>query len=157
MCALERKNTDFPDLYFTIYNQLNFLLNLLLTRMPEQKTEELGFLSKSEKLRLYRLFSRARAVYSSIQNFSKASGLTKKKVEQFLQTKISYTKFGPPVRRFRRLQAFSKNINEIWCMDLAFVDKLASQNKGVKYLSRFVRVQTMKTKYAINTLQAIKK
>ena len=49
-------------------------------------------------------------------------------------------------------------------MDLAFVDKLASQNKGVKYLlvavdvfSRFVRVQTIKTKYAKDTLQAFKK
>ena len=44
------------------------------------------------------------------------------------------------------------------------MDKLASQNKGVKYLlvavdvfSRFVRVQTMKTKYAKDTLQAFKK
>ena len=49
-------------------------------------------------------------------------------------------------------------------MDLAFVDKLASQNKGIKYLlvavdifSRFVRVQTMKTKYAKDTLQAFRK
>ena len=98
-----------------------------------------------------------------MRNLSKASGLSKKKVEQFLQTKTSYTKFGPPIRRFRRLQAFSKKINEIWCMNLAFVDKLASQNNGVKYLlvavdvfSRFVRVQTMKTKYAKDTLQAFK-
>ena len=44
------------------------------------------------------------------------------------------------------------------------MDKLASQNKGVKYLlvavdvfSRFVRVQTMITKYAKDTLQAFKK
>ena len=43
-------------------------------------------------------------------------------------------------------------------MDLAFVDKLSSQNNGYKYLlvavdifSRFVRVQTMKTEYAKNT------
>ena len=49
-------------------------------------------------------------------------------------------------------------------MDLAFVDKLASQNSGAKYLlialdifSRFVRVQTLKTKYAKDTLQAFKK
>ena len=41
------------------------------------------------------------------------------------------------------------------------MDKLVSQNKGVKYLlvavdviSRFVRVQTMKTKHAKDTLQA---
>ena len=44
------------------------------------------------------------------------------------------------------------------------MDKLASQNKGVKYLlvavdvfSRFARVQTMKTKYVKDTLQAFKK
>ena len=44
------------------------------------------------------------------------------------------------------------------------MDKLASQNNGVKYLlvavdvfSRFVRVQTMKTNYAKDTLQAFKK
>ena len=132
--------------------------------MPKRKTEELGSLSKSEKVSLNRLYSRGRAAYGSVRNLSKASGLSKKKVEQFLQTKTSYTKLGPPIRRFRRLQAFSKYINEIWCMDLAFADKLASQNKGVKYLlvavdvfSRFVRVQTMKTKNAKDTLQAFKK
>ena len=132
--------------------------------MPKRKTEEVGSLSKSEKVSLNRLYSRGRAAYGSLRNLSKASGLSKKKVEQFLQTKTSYTKFGPPIRRFRRLQAFSKYINEIWCMDLTFVDKLASQNKGVKYLLvavdvllRFVRVQTMKTEYAKDTLQAFKK
>ena len=129
-----------------------------------QKIEELGSLSKSEKVRLNRLYSRGSAAYDSIQNLSKASGLSKKKVEKFLQTNTSYTKFGPSYTNFRRLQAFSKYINEIWCMDLAFVDKLASQNNEVKYLlvavdifSRFVRVQTMKTNYAEDTLQAFRK
>ena len=131
VCALKRKkNNDFSDIYFAIFN---FLLNLLLTRMPKQKTEELGSLSKSEKISLNNLYSRGRAAYCSIQNLSKASGLSKKKVEKFLQTKTSYTKFGPPIRRFRRLQPFSKYIKEIWCIDVAFIDKLASQNKGVKY------------------------
>ena len=44
------------------------------------------------------------------------------------------------------------------------MDKLASQNNGVKYFlvavvvfSRFVRVQAMKTKYAKDILQAFKK
>ena len=43
-------------------------------------------------------------------------------------------------------------------MEMAFVDKLAKQNNGVKYLliaadifSRFVRVQTMKTRCAEDT------
>ena len=60
--------------------------------MPKQKTEELGSLLKSEKVRLNRLYSRGRAEYSSIQNLSKASGLSKKKVEQFLQIKTLYKK-----------------------------------------------------------------
>ena len=49
-------------------------------------------------------------------------------------------------------------------MDLAFVDNLASQNNGVNYIlvavdnfSRLIRVQTMKTKYAKDTLQAFRK
>ena len=49
-------------------------------------------------------------------------------------------------------------------MELAFVDKLPSENNGVNYLlaavdifSRFVRVQTMKTKYAKYTLKAFRK
>ena len=48
-------------------------------------------------------------------------------------------------------------------MDMAFVDKLASQNKRVKcllvdakFFSRFVRVQTKKTKHAKDTLHACK-
>ena len=132
--------------------------------MPKRKTEELGSLSKSEKVNLNRLYSRGRAAYCSARNLSKASGLSKKKEEQFLLFKTPYTKFGPLIRRFRRLQAFSTYINDIWCMDLAFGDKLVSQNNGVKYLlvavdvfSRFVRFQTMKTKYAKDTLQAFKK
>ena len=164
VCALKRKIPIFQIFTLQFWKQHIFLLNLLLTRMPKQKIKELGSLSKSEKVRLNRLYSRGRAAYGSIQNLSKASGLSKKKVEKFLQTKTSYTKFGPPIRSFRKLQAFSKYINEIWCMDLAFVDKLASQNNGVKYLlvavdifSRFVRVQTMKTKYAKDTLQAFRR
>ena len=49
-------------------------------------------------------------------------------------------------------------------MDLAFVDKMASQNIEMKKLLvavvvflRFFRVQTMKTKYAKDILQAFKK
>ena len=119
--------------------------------MQGQKIEKFGSFSKSEKVRLNKLYSRGRAVYGSIQNLSTRSGLSKKKVETFLQTKTSLAKFGPPIRCFQKLQAFSKNINEIWCIYLAFVDKLASQNNGVKYLlvavdtfSRFVTVQIKK-------------
>ena len=46
-------------------------------------------------------------------------------------------------------------------MNLAFVKKLASQNRGVKYLliavNLFSRFQRLKTKYAKDALQAFKK
>ena len=32
------------------------------------------------------------------------------------------------------MKAFASFKNEIWCMDLAYVDKLAKKNNGVKYL-----------------------
>ena len=110
------------------------------------------------------MFWRGRAAYGSVRNFNTASVLSKKEVEQFLPTKKSYKNFGPAIKRFQRFQAFSKNVKETWCMVIIFVDKLASQNKRVKYLliaidifSRFVRDQTMKTKFAKDTLRAFKK
>ena len=37
-------------------------------------------------------------------------------------------------QKFKRMRAFARFRNEIWCMDLAYVDKLAKENNGVKYL-----------------------
>ena len=31
------------------------------------------------------------------------------------------------------MSAFARFRNEIWCMDVAYVDKLAKENNGVKY------------------------
>ena len=102
--------------------------------MPRKKIEETGFLSKSEKTKLQRLYSSGKAAYGSLKNLQKASNLSKSKVEKFLQSKESFTKFRQANRKFDRLSAFAKHINEIWCMNLAFVDKLATLNNGVKYL-----------------------
>ena len=100
--------------------------------MPKQETQDFGHLSNSEKVIPNRFYSRGRAAFGSVQNLSKASGLSKERVEQLLQTKSLYTRFGQPIRRFRRLQAFSKDMNEIWYINMAFVDKLASvENNGV--------------------------
>ena len=50
---------------------------------------------------------------------------------------------------------------EIWCMDLAYVDKLARDNNGVKYLvvrqdlfDRTVAAKGMKTKDSKGTVRA---
>ena len=59
------------------------------------------------------------------------------------------------------MRAFARFKNEIWCMDLAYVDKLAKENKGVKYLlvrqdlfERTVNAKGMKTKDSQETVKA---
>ena len=38
-------------------------------------------------------------------------------------------------RKFQRMRAFARFRNETWCMDFAYVDKLANEKNGVNYLS----------------------
>ena len=83
---------------------------------------------------------------------AKASRLPASKVRQFLHSKDSYTKFTLAAQKFKRLRAFARFRNETWCMDLAYVGKLAKENNGVKYLvvrqdlsDTFVNAKRMKT------------
>ena len=64
----------------------------------------------------------------------KASNLSVSKERQVLHSKPSYTKFTLATLKFKRMKAISRFKNEIWCMELAYVDKLAKDNNGVKYL-----------------------
>ena len=59
------------------------------------------------------------------------------------------------------MKAFARFKNEIWCMDLAYVDKLAKDNNGVKFLlvrqdlfDRTVDAKGMKTKDSKETVGA---
>ena len=59
------------------------------------------------------------------------------------------------------MRAFARFKNEIWCMDLAYVGKLAKENNGVKYLlvrqdlfDRTVNAKGMKTKDSQETVKA---
>ena len=69
-----------------------------------------------------------------MRNLVKASYLSVSKVRQLLHSKPSYTKFTLAKRKFNRMKASARFKNEIFCMDLAYVDKLAKDNNGVKYL-----------------------
>ena len=73
--------------------------------MPMQKPEEIGSFSKSGYVRLNRLYFRAELRTISFKTRVKRV-VYQKKVEKNLQTKTSYTKFGSPIRRSRRLQTF---------------------------------------------------
>ena len=59
------------------------------------------------------------------------------------------------------MKAFARFTNETWCMDLAYVDKLANDNNGVKYLlvrqdlfDRTVDAKGMKTEDSKETVRA---
>ena len=69
-----------------------------------------------------------------MRNLVKARNLSVSKVRHFLHSKPSYTKLTLATREFKRIKAFAIFKNEIWCMDLAYVGKLAKDNNGVKYL-----------------------
>ena len=121
--------------------------------MPKLKKEEAGSLSKYERQKLHRLYTQGAAAYSSVRHLAKASRLPVSKVRQFLHSKDSYTNFTLAARKFKRMRAFARFGNEICCMDLAYVDQLAKENNGVKYLlvrqdlfDRTVNAEGMKTK-----------
>ena len=127
--------------------------------MPKIKREEAGSLSKSERQKLQRLYTQDGAAYRSVRSLVKASNLSVSKVRQFLHSKPSYTKFTLATRKFKRMKAFARFKNEICCMDLAYVDKLAKDNNGVKYFlvrqdlfDRTVDAKGMKSKNSKETV-----
>ena len=129
--------------------------------MQKLKIEEAGLLSKYERQKLQRLYTQSAAAYGSVRNLAKTSRVPVSKVRQFLHSKASYTKFTLAARKFKRMRAFARFSNEIWCMNLAYVDKLAKENNGVKYLQvrqnfieRTVNAKGMKTKDSQETVKA---
>ena len=129
--------------------------------MPKLKIEEAWSLSKYERQKLQRLYTQGAAAYGSVRNLATASRLPVSKVRQFLHSKDSYTKFTFATQKFKRMRAFARFRNEIWCIDLAHVDNLAKENNGVKYLlarqdlfDRTVYAKGMKTKDSPETLEA---
>lgn len=121
-------------------------------------------LDKRTLAKLQRLYEKGYSGYGSAKNLAAASGLPLSTVKKFLHAKDSYTLYHNATRKFKRQKVYARYINDIWCMDLAFVDKLSKENRGIKYLlvcvdifSRFVRVQPMKNKYASTTKEAFQK
>ena len=165
MCALKRKITNFPDIYLTILDATQIRSILFINKNAKQKTVELGSLSKSEKkVELNILSFRRRAAYGSVPNLGKASGLSKKTLEHFLQTQSSYKKFAPSINCFRRLQASSKHIMEVLYHGISFYGQ-TSESKQLSELFvgycwcvlAICQSSNMETKIAEYTLQAFKK
>ena len=85
------------------------------------------------------------------------------KVKMYLETKPAFTKHRTQRLNFPRLKVIVNDLNEIWSLDLPHVDKLAKYNRDVKYLlvavdclSRYLRVEPLKTKNATETAKAFR-
>ena len=157
---LRRKNVNVPDIYFTLLYAAGISPSLNLTRMSKLKVEQAGSLSKYERQKLQRLYTQGAAAYGSVRNLAKASRLPVSNVRQLLHSKASYTKISLATRKFKRMRAFARFRNEIWWTDLAYVDNLAEENDGVKYLpvrqdlfDNTVNAKGMKTKDSRETLK----
>ena len=156
---LRRKSVDVPDIYFTLLDAAGISPSLVFNQKAKAKGR--ASLSKYECQKLQRLYTQGAAAYGSVRNLAKASRLPASKVREFLYSKASYTKFTLGTRKFIRMKAFARFKNEIWCMNLAYFDKLAKENNGVKYLlvrqdlfDRTVNAKGMKTKDSQETVEA---
>ena len=123
-----------------------------------------GQITSSHVKQLNKLYTKGSAAFGSIAYLKKASGLPRSKVVHDLQSKVPYTKYKQFRKTFPRLKAVAYRINEIWSVDVAYMDKVAHHNNGVKYLlvavdvlSRYLRVQPMKALFAKDAVEAFKK
>ena len=112
---------------------------------------------------LDRLYSKGPASFGSSNRLKDFSKLPMTKVKIYLETKPSFTKYRAQRLNFPRLKVIVNDLNEIWSLDLAHVDKLAKYNRNVKYLlvavdclSRYLRVESLKTKNATETAKAFR-
>ena len=72
--------------------------------------------------------------------------------------------FTQATRKFKWMRAFARFKGEIWCKDVAYVDKLAKDNNGVKYslarqdlFDRTIDAKGMKTKDSKETVKTFSK
>ena len=101
--------------------------------MPKPKKEEAVSFSKSERQKLQDLCTQSGAAYWSLPSLMETSKLQVSKVRHFSHSKTSYSEFTLATRQFESMKAFASFKNELWCMNLASVDKLAKEINGVNY------------------------
>ena len=97
-----------------------------------------------------------------MRNSVKASNLPVSKLGQLWHSELSHTKFTIVRRKFKRTEAFARLKDETSCMDVSYVNKLAEDNYGVKYLlvrqnlfDRTVEAKRMKGKDSKQTVHAV--
>ena len=76
----------------------------------------------------------AGAACGSVRNLVEASNLPVTRVRQYMHSKPSITKSTFATLKFMRMETFDRFTNDNWFTDLAYVDELDKDKKGVNYL-----------------------
>ena len=91
--------------------------------------------------------------FGSRQNLFRATECSPKHVDRNLNSSETYTKLKLSRKRFPRLKVVSYRLNEIWSIDLADMQQLATEKSGVRdlfaavdTLNRFLWVTGLKSK-----------
>lgn len=107
---------------------------------------------------------RKKSAFGGRKSLIAASKCRPKHVDRYLASSETYTKFKLTRKKFPRLKVISYRLNEIWSIDLADMQRLASSNGGVRYLlvavdalSRYLWVEGIKVKTAQACTDALKK
>ena len=102
--------------------------------------------------------------FGSREKLLRGTKCSSKHVDRYLNSSETYTKFKLTRKRFPRLKVVSYRLNEVWSIDLADMQQLATQNSGVRYLfvavdtlSRFLWVIGVKSKTSKACTDALKK
>ena len=156
-CVVKTKTfQNFALLYLTLLVDLQLWFWI---EIPKWKREEAGLHPKYQFQRSQRLYIQVGAAFGSVRYLVKGSSLPVSTVRNSLHSKPSYTKYNQA--KFKRMKAFANFKNGIWCIKLAYVDRLAKDNNGVMCLlvrqdlfDRSVDAKGRKTKDSKETVHA---
>ena len=159
----KESSTKKPVNYLQKKPQTPEVVSKLRRKTELSKRRRTGSLSTNEK-KLLELNTKGPAAYGSVKNLQRITNLKPSKVKLFLEGKKANIKHKKYRIKFPTLKVIAYDKNKIWSLDLAHVDKLAKENKDVKYLlvavdclSRYLRVEPLKSKYATTTADAFRK
>ena len=133
------------------------------TEKTKTKTKKNGMVTPAEeKLLKTKIKSKGPALFGSAQKLKEESKISRSIAKHFLHTEPAYTKYRTVRRKKPRLKVIVYDIHEVWSIGLAYVDKLSDYKNiknrmvAVDCISRYLRVQPLKSKYANLTAEAFK-
>ena len=163
--TLKRKTRRFHIFFFTLIDAAHVTPSFVLNKNAKEKRErererELGSFQDLRNKNCRRCTAKVLQLNVQSETWNRQANSQFQTCSMFFHSKTPYTRFNQATRKFRRVRAFARFKNEIWCMDLSFVDKLAKKINAVKHLLvrqvmfyRTMDAKGMKTKDSKETVK----